>query len=333
MFPALTLLSWVLVDYRWRPIVMPILGGASILKGIIDITGAFSFILTFAIFSFACFLLTYPKEFIAKVLIYIGFLQAIIGNLQAYNIHLIFEPEEEWARHVASGLTGHPTVFAIFMCCCLAPALWNRQYLIAGTMALSIVNANSSMGFASLGVVIWFFIWHVAKLRIALATLLTAALTTAGLYFFYPEWGIWGITGRQVVWGFGVKAVENAPYFGSGYGSWIQQYLPRYVDAILDQYKSHIPFQLHSDYLEVLVEFGVFGVGLLAFPLVQFLLKLRPTWHHAVCAAVLVNALANFPFQIVPIALIFIVSFVYSMEGIEDGFSKQGNIQRTRPQG
>lgn len=263
--------------------------------------GAFPLILIFAVLLFANYITHFDKDLFALVLMVSGVIQGSLAVWQALGM--------EW---YAVGLMGHETLLGPFLVAAIAPALWGKHWKSAAVMAAAILCTKSSMSYASFAALLSVFLWHRFSLQVAV-TIVGVTLFGLGTgYLMHADSEWYSPTGRQFMWGFGWDAFKKAPLFGSGIGSWVGVHLPNYAAQILTEFRTHVPFQLHNDYLDFAVEYGVLpGIPLLA-GIVQWLRFFKPTWMHAVCLAFLVNAGANFLLCISSLALIFVVCWVYS---------------------
>lgn len=303
-YAAYLLLSFVMWDY-------PIVGVMSILLG-------------FGVIFFSAFMVTLEEDFIAKLLVVSGTFQAMVAILQWQGIHFLFQPAEAWGLNLTTGTYGHNTILGPFLACCLAPALWKKQWVPALFMTFACAISKSTMTIGSLAAIYMIYLWYRTSFNVAFYLALMSALALAVGFMLTPVEHhegdyFYSMNGRAMFWGAGWKAFLEAPFFGGGPGSWVGKYTEKYIGTYQ---RTMRVWQLHNDYLEYLVEYGAVPFAILFAGLVVFIKKFKPTWTHAVCAALLVNALGNFPFQIVPLALLFIVCFVYSNRANKKGVLK-----------
>lgn len=293
LFFSMMLFQWVLRSYT--------------------IMGGFKVILVLATLSFAAVLAKQDPSSLGKMLIFPGVLQASYAILQKLNVHLLFTPNEVWAKTMASGTMGHETILGPMLVCCLAPALWYRYRISAALMVTAIICTGSTMGVLSMVAVLLTFLWHKTSFKTAFSCGLIFCSLLIALYFV--PWArvenndFYSITGRGPVWASAWRGFQQHWFFGGGPGYWMGTWMPRDLGVLGSM---HVALQVHCDPLELLVEYGLVTFLPLLWALWRFCNSFRPTWHHAVVAGILVNSLGNFPMQIVPIALIFIVAWVYS---------------------
>lgn len=296
-FASYMLFSWVIHDYQ--------------------ISGIMSLTITFGVMTFTAFMLTIEKEMLAELMIFFGSFQAIFALLQWHFGHFLFTPKEEWGLYLTTGTYGHNTILGPFLACCLAPALWKGQWIWAVLITFICVISKSTMTAGSVAAVYLIFLWSKTSFKMAFYVGLTGIVLLAIGYKLSGGGHVtdrvgdnfYAFNGRFTFWKAAWKAFLEHPIFGGGIGSWVSTYTMKYIG----NYQDTLVLQVHNDYLEYLVEYGSAPFIVLAGGLVEFIRGFRPTWHHAVCVAVMVDALGNFPFQIVPIALLFCVCLVHSM--------------------
>lgn len=276
----------------------------------------FPFLLILAVFAAACFMMDLSENVIARIFVLSGVFQAVLALLQVCGIYFIFRVADPNAFRIPVGFMGHESVLGSFLAATICPALWRKNYLSAGVMAIAILATGSAMSCASLGAVLVIFWWHKFSFRAA-AQVCAAGLAAMGAWFMLrPGDPFLSFHGRMFIWPFGLRAIADHPLFGSGIGSWVGIYVPIFKDEILKQFNHHVPYQLHNDYLDFLVEYGKAAFAVLSVALLQFIYRFKPTWTHATCASILVASLGNFPLCLPPTALIFLVCWAHSNRNV-----------------
>lgn len=286
-FGSLALFSWVTHDYL--------------------IYANFPLTLIFIVLGAACFIVDLSEDAWGRLLVVSGAFQSITAILQYFGIYYIFTPTKESEFFIPVGFMGHESVLGSLLVAAICPALWRKNYVAAALMAVAIVVSYSQMAWASFGAVLVLFLWHTVNFRAALGLVVAGLVAFAGVLFLLPNSPALSFHGRLFIWPFGIRAIAENPIFGGGIGSWAGSYIPLYKDEILKEFNYHLPYQLHCDYLDFIVEYGLAAFAVLGVALAQFIREFRPTWLHAVCAALLVNSLGNFPLCLPPTALIFVV--------------------------
>lgn len=278
-----------------------------------------------AVSCLSIYLVNKPIDKFADILVLSGVFQSIVAAFQSDGVHFLFQPTDGWGVFAATGTYGHPTILGPFLVCALAPALWRKQYPFAFIIFVGIILCKSSMTLGALASVLLIFLWH--KKGFKFAALIASSLIASGIFLFtaYPGLTLFSTTGRWAIWEKFPEAFNEAPLFGSGVGMWIGKFAPRWYEHFLGKFQVHIPFELHNDVMEFLVQFGIVPFIPIFFALCGFFRRLKPTWPHAVCVALLLNAQGNFPLQIATIAMVFCVSFVWA-----ERFSNRGAYEVDR---
>ena len=287
--PSKTIMQWTINNY--------------ILRGVEEL------IIPFACMSFVIFLYNYPKQFIAKIFVYFAAAQSIYGLFQVFNIQLLYAVSEPWFQNTPLAFMGQHTVLGSFLAACLAPALWFSMWAPAGLIAVCIAFTGSSMAYASTWVVLSLYVAYKFRIRHAVFMQIKLLVILTVLLLFRPNIEIFNFHERWDVWSMGIKAFLENPWFGGGAGYWPGYWQPRFFPTI----GGHTPDNPHAEWLKLLIEYGIWGALIVTIACVEFLRKFKLTWHHAACAAILVNSLANFPLHIVPHAVLFLWCLGYSI--------------------
>jgi len=298
----------------WGPALFGSLAIASFCLHDYMVYGELPLITILAVLAAACFVVDMGEEALARLLIISGVVQSVLAVLQFFGVYFLFRPERAQDFRIPVGFMGNETVLGSFLVACICPALWRKNYFAAGLMALAIILSYSQMAWGCLGVVAVLYSWHRINFRSAVYLSAIGLLSLTAAISLMPHSPALSFHGRLFIWPFGLRALEAGPLFGGGIGSWTGVYIPLFKDEILEQFHNHLPYQLHCDYLDFLVEYGLIPFGILGYALVEFIYKFKPSWPHAVCAAILVNALANFPLCLPPTALIFVVCWALSFK-------------------
>lgn len=309
-YAAYALFSWTINDY--------------------PIAGIMSLVVTFGVIAMTTLLIKLDVDVLACMLISFGVFQAIVALGQWFGVHVLFVPNESWGQFLPVGTYGHNTILGPFLTGCLAPALWKRKYLFAALITFVCIISKSTMTIGSLTVVYLLFIWYKTSFKVTLALAFLGIVSLVSGYFLSGGGGLgdrtggdfYAFNGRAQFWRAGWNAFKEAPYFGGGIGSWVGKYTLKYIGV----YQDTLVLQLHNDYLEYLVEYGAVPFTILFGGLVEFIYSFRPTWYHAVCCAILVDAAGNFPFQIASISLLFCVCLVHSMGDHEKIMIQHGGL-------
>jgi hypothetical protein len=229
-------------------------------------------------------------------------LQALFGLAQWWG----WDPYgyvEPWFKNKPTGFMGQETLLGAFLAASLAPALFRARYLSSAVIGLCIYATHSTMSALAGGAVIFLWLWSI---DFELAFLAAVGATLAGylIYLDQPSSPFFSATGRLEFWKIGYAEHLLRPTFGWGPGSWQDKQIVH--QGLWLNY-------LHNEYIEILVEYGRIGAGLGLAALLQFLWRFRLTWHHAMCAAILVNACGNFPLHLAATGTLFVTGWILSM--------------------
>lgn len=261
-----------------------------------------------------------------NMLILVGCFEAAWGLFQAFGHPLLYKIMDANMQGVALGNMGHATMLGPFLAACLAPALWRGRYAASALMILAILYTKSSMSLASLVAVLGVFFWYKHGFFRAINVGFVLIAAGIGVFLLYPNLEIWSFTGRPPIWEHAIKGIAHRPVFGGGPGYWAADWVKRVnpnMGALSGTVSALIPDHVHNEYLEFIVEYGLFGAIFMVAAMVQFIIRFKPSWPNAVCAAIMVNALANFPLHIMPLGIIFVACWLLtSKEGDKHGTSK-----------
>lgn len=244
-----------------------------------------------------------------KWIAWFGAAQAAFGLAQFFG----WDPygfAEPWFLYKPTGMMGQETLLGAFLAATLAPALFCKRWLSAATIFACILATKSTMSAAAAGAVIFLWIWSVSPLA-ALGLCLSGAGAGLAAYLYDPFHPFFSATRRGELWALAWKEHLERPIFGWGVGSWQPKEI-MWLGLRVDQ--------VHNEYLEALVEYGWTGMALILGALVRFFRRFHLTWHHAMVAGVLVNAIGNFPLHLAATGTLFLIGWILS--------ERQGRIER-----
>lgn len=213
------------------------------------------------------------------------------------------------------GLLGQETLLAPYLAfafaVCIHQAIESKRlerYIALGIALFNlviIIKCESVMGFVSLGagiLVLQLFY------RGAYETCASVVVLAAGAFVSFKHGGL-GFSGRLTPWLDAWEMIKLEPWTGYGAGSWSQV-----AQEIAMQRQSGTWRQLHSDWLQLVFEYGFIGLflvtvlGLRVIGRVSVLCCLKDREMIPFIAGLAVfsaNALGNFPLRIVPHSLLF----------------------------
>lgn len=236
-------------------------------------------------------------------LVNFALLQAVFGIFQWWGWDP-FSFSEPWFLYKPTGLMGQETLLGAFLAAALAPALFTGRYLSSAVIALCIYATHSTMSAVSAGAVVFLWLWRLDPGLAVRAGAFSVYIGAMALWVF-PSHPFFSATGRWEFWELALKIHAERPTFGWGPGSWQDKQI-----ILHGLWLDH----LHNEYLEVLVEYGRTGAVLMVLALLQFAWRFRLTWHHAMVAAILVNAIGNFPLHLAATGTLFMVGWILSMQ-------------------
>jgi O-antigen ligase len=248
--------------------------------------------------------LSRDEEQCAKWLTYFGLFEAVFGLAQFMG----WNPwgyANEWELYKPSGTFGQETILGAFLVAALAPALFSRRFFAALPIFLCAVATKSTMTVLSSAAVVG--LWIIAEFGLVAFSAIFGAFFVAATLFLnlhpYSEWG--NFNGRIRFWDFAINKWLERPIFGFGPGSWLPE------APVFQLRLTHV----HNEFLEFLTEYGSIGGAIGLWALWDFVRSYKPTWHHALCVGLMVNAIGNFPFHIASTGVIFLTGWLLSVRG------------------
>lgn len=241
-----------------------------------------------------------------------------------------------------SVLFGQHTLYGPFCVAAFASSLLRRRYLMALLLVTPIIQINASFTFLSFGVVVAFFLVHKFG-KVALF-----GLTALGIWAAISLFAIYNYTnlksdslndnGRFALWRVTIAVANVRPFLGHGYSSFANTFsffqskelrlLNGVPEPTLEKAKIVVReaeelrlrsgwfYSAHSEPLQVFFEFGLLGVSIMLLAIASFVyawLKGPMTDDWAALGAIffsfLANSLGNFPFHLIPQALIPLWAF------------------------
>ena len=117
------------------------------------------------------------------------------------------------------------------------------------------------------------------------------------MFSFSDRWETWQET---------IKLWWKMPYTGMGLGNF------RTHNLLINSTRW---WQVHNEYLQVLQEMGIIGLGLVALVLTDFFRRISFNRREIACGLVIiagmVNSLISFPLHIAPIVFVLILGFAF----------------------
>lgn len=240
---------------------------------------------------------------------------------------------------------GQHTLYGPFCVACAAPALFRGRFLKALLIASPIPLIDASFTYLAAGVVIGIYlIFRHGRVAFLTLSLLGAAGAAFTLPVLFSERRVeiepLNDNGRFALWGIVWQIAKVHPFVGYGFSAFPQQFQffqskeLREANGVKDESlsphareivaraaelkrRSGIFASAHNEFLQVFYEFGLVGLALIAGLLLVFWFSflyspraLEDWILLAVFVSFLANALGNFPFHLIPQALIPLWCFV-----------------------
>lgn len=244
-------------------------------------------------------------------------IHCVVGILNLFWIFPLHRPTEHFAKNDAIGLLGQPTVLGPFLCLAFAIALsralrggkGRAVYIGIAILNVALVIATgSAMSLASLAVVVLVFLLFYGGIRTLYALIVVVVALIALAY--HSNDSLVGFSGRIAPWQFAIEKWQARPWFGYGLGSWSQLAM----ELMQIQRETRPWVQLHQEFLQGLIEFGIIGmsliVGLMAALISRSIGIIRAQDkdtlpYLAGVALFAVNSLASFPVHLTPLGQLF----------------------------
>ena len=129
--------------------------------------------------------------------------------------------------------------------------------------------------------------------------------------------------GRWVIWNVSMKAVKENPLFGVGYGRFAAVYGESQAEYFLNQERSDAqimvadsPDYAFNEYVQMTVELGVVGLILFLLLIASPFVKRKKSFLtiHATLLTFLVFAAFSYPFNVLPLGILFIILLALSAQ-------------------
>ena len=255
------------------------------------------------------------KEKVGTWIMWFGVIEAAHCWMQMLGVPTFVNPKEPWFINMPLGTQGQPTFLGPFLVACLAPALWKKKYELCLFMLVPIIGTLSTMTYASLACLLFLYSLTLFNKKTLIMGYSVAAIILTLFAFNYKKSEFLSTNYRIPVWGL---ALKNISIFGGGPDYWTGT-VSFSKEAKAATWNGLRPERIHSEPLEVLVDFGWVGFLICLYALYEFFRRFKLSWEHATVCSILVNSLANFPLHIVSISVLFMISLVYSMQYNSEG--------------
>ena len=218
---------------------------------------------------------------------------------------------------------GQHTKLGAYLSACVPVLITLSWWPAAAFVAFVCLLTKSSFTFASLCAGIVVALRYKVSRRFSASLIVLGLMAVGALYLINPTADLFFSHGRLDVWRDTWNAWQVRPIFGHGPGAFRALFSSMYeLQGTYERGGGHFQ-QAHNDYLQVLFEGGMFGALAATVLLIGIAKAYWKTWWstgyatapvrcaQGALAALLVNAIGNFPFQLAPHFLVGIVSLVF----------------------
>lgn len=271
------------------------------------------------------------KEFAARCIVWAACASSVLAFFQMMDLDPIMQygpniTQEDRIRPI--GMLGQTTKFGVFLAMALPIAIVYRDYVSIFCIAVALYATKSSFAYLAGAAGVLIVLRDIIGRKAIVYTVLGGISFVA--FSRYMDWfgQMFLDNGRYAVWESALRAwIKNQPVLGFGAGSFGHLYHKVFQPKELG-YGAFI--QAHNDYVQWLFDFGLIGAVVLAIAIIfvashylffwwfkffraegeaRLVLALQGTF-----AAILVNALGNFPFQLAPHYFIAVTSLAFLLK-------------------
>lgn len=268
------------------------------------------------------------RAFYFRCLIWAGVFSSALAFLQAMDM----DPIMTYAANITPedrirpiGMLGQATKFGALMAALVGLALGLKRYPEAAIMTAAALLTKSSFTYLSLLAAYGIWVKHLIPKHLYVKGLVAGALSALAYFLHKPNAEPFLDNGRFLVWATSIQAtLEKAPWLGFGPGSFAAIYEYKFQPKAL-MYGGFV--EAHNDYVQVFFEGGFFGLFILL--IVMFITAeryYRLWWHgrqqgcldvaaYSALAALMVNAIGNFTFQLAPHYILAAICLTIVLEG------------------
>lgn len=257
-----------------------------------------------------------------------GFLCTAFGYLQMAGIDPIMNYFPGHDPTKPTGLFGQHTLYGPWVVCCLIAALYLKHYILVLFMIPSIVATTSALTLFALFGSVLFYLTRFVPPKVTIAGVILCILGgLVGLTYMSGRDQYFSGNGRYTLWKETIEMTEDKKLFGHGIGTF--RYIYHKHKQSKESRELHGVFlQAHSDPIEVYFELGLIGLLTLLIIVYDFIRGLirktdLETWTFATIAfALALNSVGNFPFQLMPHALLGLFSIMIVTRKTDDEYKQ-----------
>ncbi len=209
------------------------------------------------------------------------------------------------------GNLSNATLMGAFIAALLPIALVKWSKWEAALVVLVCLACDSSMTIAAMlaGVATYFWFKYTWRSLSIMVPMFLASFCFMTMVSILPNHDMFNLNGRMLPWRAAWEAFLQRPS-GWGPGAWLG------IDSRWNINYHELYAQVHSDWLQLLMEGGVFTFGLIIIFTIHVFTRSKPMWLGCY-AALIVNCLANFPLHFFPTAFLMALAIaaLYKHEG------------------
>lgn len=260
------------------------------------------------------------RIFFLRIICWSGVFSGLYAVIQILDHDFIFRyaPGIDHAQPIA--FLGQKTKYGAFMILCFALSLFTQRWWVSLSLAATALMSGSSMVLGSFIVILILWARHFNYGRLMAKFVLSMAICGLCIaYLLSPHGDLFFLHGRAEIWVATIKATIDGPLvMGFGPGSFKILFSTYFQPASTREHGDFL--QAHNDYVQAFFEFGIIGITALLIIFFSLFRYYQNFWWRnkaransiKACelafAAIMANALGNFPFQLAPHCLIGVVS-------------------------
>lgn len=280
------------------------------------------------------------QEFLLKCVVWSAVASSVLALFQALDM----DPLMTYASHISRadrtnpiGMLGQTTKFGAFLAMAFGLALAFRQWFAAVVIGLAAISTDSSFTWLALGGAFLVNLRYLMGRAIVVVLVLAGGASVWTYKYLYDKASSMADNGRFAVWEATIRAWwEHSFWLGFGPGSFQALFSTHFQPKWLLWGSFE---QAHNDYLQVVFEMGIIGIIVMVACITIVAIHFKSSWWggktessvvvaaEGALAAILLNAIGNFPFQLAPHFLLGIISFATIVRATQgrDGYQFGSN--------
>lgn len=261
-----------------------------------------------------------------------GVLCSFYGYLQMTGIDPIIRYKQGSSPLLPGALFGQHTLFGPWAVACFLASIHLRWWIIALFILPPIFATGSALTLLALVGSCFIYGSKFVHPKVTIAGVIVVLIGLAiGLSLLSGKDKYFSGNGRYEVWQGTLEMAKEKPLLGHGMGTF--RYLFHKHKQSKDSLGLHGRFlQAHNEYLEVFFELGIIGLFSLLLVLYDFIKGLvrkkdMETWAFAsIAVGFALNSIGNFPFQVMPQALLALFSIMVVTRKVDNEHEQTGRL-------